>query len=467
LTTPKHEPELARGIGLSTATALIVAEVIGVGIFLTPARMAHDLASPFWLFFVWLAAGLSAIGGALCFGALAARYPQAGGSYIYLNEAYGPRAAFLYGWLSLLVTDPGITALLAVGTAEYVGYLVPLSDWGAKAVAAAAIALAAAINILGISLTSGILRTLAALKIGLLAFLVVWGFGLGLGDWSNLLPFWTRPAEAQPLPGALIGAAIAAFFSFGGWWDVSKLAGEMRDPGRTLPRALILGVSIVTVVYVAVSVVLLYLIAPARLSADTAFAAMAGEALFGPRGGTIFTAIVILSVLGSLCAVLMASPRVYYAMGRDRLFFAELAAVHPRFGTPARAIAIQAILAIVLTVSGKFQQILDYFMVPTILFLALTIIGIFLLRRRTLKRSEIPLAIPGYPLSPLLFLLPVLALIILMTLGKPWETSIGLLVVVAGLPVSLFLIPRVNRPKDASLPIEPAHLDPRSTESFS
>ncbi len=259
------------------------------------------------------------------YGALAARYPQAGGGYVYLKEAYGPRTAFLYGWLSLFVTDPGLTAMLAAGLANYVRYLVPLSTWELKGVAVAAILTLAAVNMLGVSLGSGTLRVLAALKLGLLGFLVVWGFGLGRGDWSNLTPFWSqRPGSDALLPALAVGL-VGAFISFAGWWDVSKLAGEMRDPERNLPRALVLGVSIVTVVYIAVSVVFLYLVPPARIASDdTAFAALAGEALFGRAGGICFASIVIVSVTGSLAAVLMAFPRVYYAMARDGLFFAAL-----------------------------------------------------------------------------------------------------------------------------------------------
>ncbi len=183
-----------------------------------------------------------------------ARYPQAGGIYVYLREVYGQRTAFLYGWLSLLVTDPGLTAMLAVGLARYAGHLGPFSDWGLKVVAVGAIVTLALVNMIGVLLGSRVLGGLAALKLCLLGFFVVWGFSLGRGDWSNLTPFWSQRPGSAPLFQALAGAMIGAFISFAGWWDVSKIAGEVRDPGRTLPRALMLGVSIVTVVYIAVSV---------------------------------------------------------------------------------------------------------------------------------------------------------------------------------------------------------------------
>jgi APA family basic amino acid/polyamine antiporter len=419
-------------LGLATATALVVAEVIGVGVFLTTAGMAKSLGSPFWLFLVWLVTGAGATGGAICFGALAARYPEAGGPYVYLKEAYGPRVAFLFGWLSMLVTDPGITAAVAVGLASYVGYLVSLSPWGLKGVAVASIWLLAAVNIRGVALGSGVLRVLAALKLGLLGFLVLWGLGLGRGDWSNLFPLFERRPGSEPLVGALIGSSIAAFFSLGGWWDVSKIAGEVRDPRRTLPRSLLLGVSLVTLVYILISLVFLYLVPLARIDSREAFAALAGEALFGREGGVIFTLIVIVTVLGSLTALLMAMPRVYFAMARDGLFFPAAAALHPRYQTPARAIAIQAVLGSALALLGTFDQILAFFVIPTVIFVALTVAAIFVLRRS--RAEEGPLSVPWHPIPPLLFLLPTAALLALMAMDKPIQSAIGLGVVLLGLP---------------------------------
>lgn len=444
---PPSEPGLARRLGLATATALVIGEVIGVGIFLVPAGMARSLGSPFWLLIVWLTMGAGAMGGAICYGSLAARYPEAGGGYVYLKEAYGKRTAFLYGWLSLFVTDPGLTAMLAVGLANYVQYLAPLSTWELRAVAVTAIIVLAVVNMLGVSLGSRTLRTLVVLKVGLLSFLVMWGLVLGRGDWSNLTPFWIqRPGSDALLPALGIGL-VGAFIAFAGWWDASKLAGEVQDPERNLPRALILGVSIVTVVYIAVSIVFLYLVPAARITSDdTAFAALAGEALFGRAGGICFTVIVIVSVTGSLAAVLMAFPRVYYAMARDGLFFASVAAVDPRRGTPTRSIGIQAALASVLALSGTFNQILDYFLVPTMAFVALTVSAVFVLRRPSAMRPA--LMTPGFPISPLLFLIPITGLIVMSILRDPLRTSIGLLILLVGVPVSGWVLKRQRLTND-------------------
>jgi APA family basic amino acid/polyamine antiporter len=430
---------LARRLGLATAAAMVVGEVIGVGIFLTPAEMARSLGSPAWLIAVWLIMGASAIGGALSFGGLAARYPEAGGLYVYLREAYGPRVGFLYGWLSMLVTDPGLTAFLGVGLAKYAAHLVPLSDWGLKGVAVAAIALMAAVNMLGGSIGSGVLRGLAGLKIGLLIFLATWGFASGRGDWSNLESFWAQRPGSLPLPQAMAGGLIGAFIAIAGWWDASKLAGEVRDPERTMPRALLLGLSIVTALYIAVSLAFLYLFRQEQLASnqgEEAFAALAGRALFGRTGEIAIASVVVVLVAGSLAAVLMAFPRVYYAMARDGLFFPSFAAVDPGRGTPARAVALQATLAAALALYGSFDQILSYFMVPTLAFLALAVAAVFVLRRRPRGETEAGIDIPGYPVAPLLFLVPVLILIILQGARDWTTTAIGLAVVAAGVPIS-------------------------------
>src|ERR1700681_1127395 len=323
---------LKRQIGLRTATALIVGEVIAVGIFLTPAGMAKSLGSPLWLLVVWLAMGAMALCGALCYGELAARYPEAGGGYVYLREAYGRPVAFLYGWMALLVMDPGLTAALAVGLATYVGYSLNLSLIMIKAVAIGSILILALINIGGVRFGGGVLSWLTILKLGLLMFLLLWGFGFRLGSWSNFTPFVAQRAHSAPLLFGLAGATVAGFFSFGGWWDVTKVSSEVRDPARTLPRALIYGVVIVTLVYILTSAVFLYLVPLETISSSETFAAQAGEVLFGRAGAQVFSAMVVVMVLGSLAALIMSAPRVYFAMARDGLFISAAAAIHPRFG---------------------------------------------------------------------------------------------------------------------------------------
>ncbi|HEX4469061.1 MAG TPA: amino acid permease, partial [Gemmatimonadaceae bacterium] len=293
---------LRRELSAGALTALVIGEVVAVGIFLTPASMARTLGSPLWLLIVWLIMGVMALSGALCYGELAARLPQAGGGYVYLREAYGRAVAFLYGWKCLLVMDPGITAALAVGLASYVSYMAHFSAGGEKLVAIAAIAGGALVSVAGVSLGARVMQWLTAFKIGALALIAVLAFSLRAGHWGNFLPFVTQRAGSTPLPGALAPALVGAFFAFGGWWEIGKLAGEARDPARTLPRALALGVVAVTAIYVVTTGVFLYLIPLEHVTSSEAFAAAAGEALFGRAGGSVFAAIVIVAVAGSILA---------------------------------------------------------------------------------------------------------------------------------------------------------------------
>lgn len=441
---PSPETGLKRQLGLGAAIAILVAETIGVGIFLTPAGMARDLGTPFWLLIVWLIMGLMALCGALCYGELAARLPAAGGAYVYLREAFGERAAFLYGWMALLVMDPGVTASLGMGFGSYLGYVLPLSPAASKGAAMAAILALAGLSILGTRQSAGIVRALTWLKVAFLALIALMAFSLRLGDSGHFLPFSSRPPEAGPLFGALAGGLVGAFFAFGGWWDVSKLTGELRDPGRDMPRALVLGVSLVTLVYIVTSAVFIYLVAPGQVQSGEAFVAQAGEILFGAHGGRVFAAIVIVSVLSSLGGLLLAAPRVTYAMARDGLFLPAVGRAHPRFGTPARAIAIQAILACLLVALGSFNQVLAYFIFSTVIFLGLTVAALFVLRRR---RGPSPAYLtPGYPLTPIVYLLLVLVLLVLLAGHRPKEALLGAAVVLAGIPVHALL--RRRRPEN-------------------
>jgi APA family basic amino acid/polyamine antiporter len=431
---------LTRQLGLASVTALVIGEVIGVGIFLTPASMARSLGSPFWLLAVWLVMGAMALCGALCYGELAARFPEAGGGYVYLRRAFGPGVAFLYGWKCLLVMDPGITAAVAVGLASYVGYVADLSGVGLKTVAIGAILVLAAVNIAGLRLGAGLMRWLTAFKLGALGLIAVLALALGLGDWANFAPFVAQHPGSDPLPGALAPALVAAFFAFGGWWEIGKLAGEATDPGRTVPRALAIGVAAVTAVYIVTSAVFLYLVPLDRVTSGETFAAQAGEALFGRAGGRVFAGIVIVAVLGSLMALLMALPRLYYAMARDGVFFRAVAAVHPRFGTPARAIALQAALASLLVAVGTFQQIVSYFIFITVLFLALTVAALFILRRQ--DGAAAVYRTPGYPVTPLVFLGLVAVLLILLAGHDPLQAALGAGIVGLGAPVYFFAVRR-------------------------
>jgi APA family basic amino acid/polyamine antiporter len=442
------ETGLRRQLGLWTAAALVVGEVVGVGIFLTPAEMTKSVGSPFVVLVVWLVAGAMALCGALCFGELAARRPEAGGYYVYLRDAYGPPLAFLYGWMALLVLDPGLTAALALGGASYVAYALGLPDAGAKAVAVALVVALAAVNVRGVRLGGWVVRWLTATKLALLLFIVVWGFGMRLGDFSHFTPFVAQRPGSEPLAAALAVAFVSAFFSFAGWWDTSKLGGEVREPERTLPRAYAYGLLAVVAVYVLTSAAFVYLVPPERVTSGEAFAAQAGEALFGPTGGLVFTAVVVVAVTGSLAAFTMSAPRVYFAMARDGLFLPWAASVHPRHGTPARAIIIQAAFAVALVLLGKFGDIVAYFFFAVVLFIGLAVAALFVLRR---EGRAARFMTPLYPLTPAVYLILTAVLLFLLASARPWYALTGTAVVALGLPI-YYLAFRRGRPsgKDSS-----------------
>ena len=419
-----------------------------MGIFLTPAGMARGLASPGLVFAVWAYMGLTAVCGALSLGELAARYPEAGGSYVYLREAYGPLAGFLYGWKCLLVMDPGLTAALSMGLGAYAQSTWPQLD--PKSVALVAIVAIAAANVAGLRLAGAIGHALALAKIALLVGLVAWGFASGAGELERFAPFLERRPDAPPLAPALAGALVMAFFSFGGWWEAAKLAGEVRDPGRTLPSALAFGVGAVTLLYVGVSAVFLYLVPIVQAGSSETFAAQAGVALFGPSGGRALSFLVVVIVSSSLFAFMTFAPRLYYAMARDCAAPRFAGRVHPRTGTPVAAIALQAALGVLLVLIGTFDTIVAYFVFVTVAFLALTVGGLYRLPRPAAGAYRVP----GWPVTPLVFLLALVVMLGLLAAGNPRQTALGTAVVAAGIPVyHLFVASRLRarttRPEEA------------------
>jgi APA family basic amino acid/polyamine antiporter len=425
---------LRRELGLGSAAAAVAGEAIAVGIFLTPAGMAKLLGSPFWLLFVWLLMGAMTMAGALCFGELAARYPEAGGIYVYLREAYGERIGFLYGWMSILVMDPGVTAALAVGMATYASFIFGWSSTVAKLMAILSIAVVCALNMINTRLGAGFLRYITWLKFAILALLVIWALAYRLGSWSHFVPFVAQRRVFPSLLPALAGALVAAFYSYGGWWDATKIAGEVKDPARTLPRALILGVLGVIAAYVLVSCVFIYLVPLDNVTNDQTFVAQDGAILYGRTGANLLAGAVVICVAGSLAALIMLCPRVYYAMARDGVFLRSVAQLHPVFGTPVRAIAIQGVMASLLVALGGFDQILGYFLFAAVLFIGLTVTTLFVFRKRD-NSSTVTVRTPGYPFTPMDFMAMVVLLLGVFMLHSTGQDLMGSAVVLLGIPV--------------------------------
>jgi basic amino acid/polyamine antiporter, APA family len=439
-----RDPEPGRPeLGLWSATALVVGHTIGVGIFLTPAELIGALGSPALTFGLWLACGALVLAGAFTFGELARRFPQAGGPYVYLRQAWGERIAFLYGWQSLLIMDPGVTAALALGLAQYLVVLRPEAAGSERWLALGTVWALALVNMAGLRVSARLLNLLTGIKVLALATIAVAALTIGAGSWSHFLPLAARRAGTPPIGDALALGLVAVFYSFGGFWEASRIAGEMRDPRRQLPRALALGVTAVTAAYMVTTAAFLYLVPAEEATSAAAFARRAGEALLGPRGPAVFASVVILSVAASAMALLLMAPRLYLAMSRDGVFPAALAAAHPVTRAPARATALLASIASVFVLSGTFPQIVAFFLCTTLGFIALAAAGLFVIRRR--EPGAGGFRTPGYPATPALFVLFLLAVILLVAVARPLPALAGLALVLLGLPAYAVLTARERK----------------------
>lgn len=427
-----------RQLGLAAAIAAVTGQAIALGIFLTPATMAKSLGSPLLLGAVWCAMAGTMLCGALCYAELAVRFPEAGGEYVYLRQGYGGRAAFLYGWMSAAVMDPGLAAALAVGATGYVQALVPLGPKGAVWWPVAILLGLAVVNLLGTRLSGGVMTAANLLKLSVLFGLVGWAFAAEGGSFANLLPFGERRAGSGPLFPAIAGAVVSAFFSFGGWWEAGKLAGEIRDPEKNLPRAFTGGVLLVTAVYLLISFAFLYRLPLEQIVSNTAFVTQFGGALFGPAGAQVLSVCVLISVLGGLLALTMAAPRAYYAMARDGAFFPAFARLHPRFGTPVYAILLQTGLALVVLSLGAFDRILAYFIFSAVLFLGLSATALFRLQPRVTRW--------WYPAAPVLFVAGCCVIGLLILINDPLPALLGVAMVLAGDVLRRFLFPGPHLP---------------------
>lgn len=417
---------------------MIVAEVMGVGIFLTPAGMVRTLGSPLWVLGVWVAMGVLSIAGALCYAELGTRFPEAGGGYVFLREAFGERSAFVYGWMSLLVMDPGLTAALAVGLAQYVLALFGVSTSFVPLVAIASILLMSGVSILGVENSSRVLRWTAAAKIGVVVVLV--GAVLLRGGSDSPTPIAaTRVPSLEVLGGALMGA----FFAFGGWWDLGKMSEEIVEPRRTLPIALVGGIVVVTLVYAGLSIAFMRVLRGAAPATDDAFVVALGSALFGDAAGRLLAAAVVIAVAGSLAAVLLGAPRVYLAMARSGLFPAKLVRFHPARQSAPLATLVQVTLACVLVTLGSFDQILGYFIPAAVFFLGLSASAILVLPRPRDDASVF--RVPAHPLPIIIFLILVAVIVLLFGVARPVQAVTSAAIVALGIPVAWIIIQRTPR----------------------
>jgi basic amino acid/polyamine antiporter, APA family len=435
---------LLRRFGVWAALAMIVAEVMGVGIFLTPAQMSRTLGATEWVLGVWALVGLLSAAGALCYAELGTRFPEAGGGYVYLREAFGERCAFVYGWMSLLVMDPGLTAALGVGLATYLLVLLGAPASLTPVVAIGAIIVLATVSTLGVESSARVLRWTAVAKLVTIGVLVV--TVLVRPDATSGT---SAPATAIPSIPILAGGLMGAFFAFGGWWDLGKMSEEIVEPRRTLPIALLGGIGIVTLVYAGLSVAFIHVMQGRQPGTDDAFVSALGSALFGERAGKLLAAAVVIAVAGSLTAVLLGAPRVYLAMARSGVFPAGLVRFDPRRQAAPRATLIQVALACLLVLLGSFDQILGYFVPAAVFFLGLSAAAILKLPRPpddgTVFRA------PWHPVPIIVFLVLVVVMVGLFAAGRPLQTLVGGAVVAVGIPASWAVIKRPRPALQTSL----------------
>ena len=444
--------QLQRRLTLYGLTMIAVGSCIGAGIFATPGEIVATFPHAGWVVVLWVTGGLVTLTGALTFAELGGMFPKAGGIYVYLKEAYGKLPAFLYGWVTLLVVNTGSLAALGLIFAKYLTFYVPLTEAAQIGVAISVIGGLTLFNILGINTSQWIISIFTTTK--LLALLVVVLLASMLRDQTTHEHVWSLgenlPSDWLSL---LLTALIGVLWSFGGWHHATYLAGETRHPQRNVPRAMLFGAVIVTLTYVLTNLAYLWLL-PLETIAGTE--RVAGEALEAvlDGGGKAVALLIGVSVFGTIAIYTMSAPRIYFAMARDGVFFQQLARLHPRFKTPANAMAAQAIWAILLLLFwGKFHDLITYVTFIDIGFMTLAGVGIFLFRKRLPDQAR-PYKAWGYPIIPGIYVL-ITSLFLLNTLiERPIQALAGLLVLGTGFILYQFFVKPPSEPPHHKRPLD-------------
>lgn len=428
-------PALRRSITIVQATSMVVGIILGASIFIQPSEITRLVANPWSVMMVWLGAGALTLCGALICAELSAAFPDTGGVYVFLHRLFSPAAGFLWGWGMFWSVHSGIIAAIAVILARYVAYFLPMGESGIRVVAIAVVLLLSLVNYLGVKQGSMVQLVLTAAKVVAVVLMVVLLFVFG-GAAHRALPI---QAAATPTSIHVFALAVAAgLFSFGGWHMVTYTAGETRDPARTIPRALLLGVLGVTIVYILLNAAYLYVLPMGQVAGSMRVAAEAMERVLGGRAGGAIAILVIFSAMGALNGIILAGPRVYYAMAQDGLAFRWLGAVHPRRQTPHLAIAAQAIWTSVLVATNGYRQLVSRVVYTEWIFFALLAVGLFLLRRRA--ESQPRWLTHGYPwwLTHVIggaFVVTSLGIVINQVQADPRGAAFGLGFILLGLPI--------------------------------
>ncbi|MBI4543468.1 MAG: amino acid permease [Gemmatimonadetes bacterium] len=432
--TDRWGERLPRSLGLLSAVAVLVGSTIGSGIFRTPAIIADRVPSPLPMLGVWALGGLLVLCGALTLAELAALFPRSGGVFVYVREGFGRLPAFLFGWTELLVIRASALGAIATVFAEYfmrsLGMNPELPEFAGPVhyLAAGAILVTAAFSYAGVHWSALVLNATTLAKYAALLLLVLLAFAAGDGDFRHFT------TSGGPVAARLFGLSlVSVLWAYDGWADVSFVGGEVRDPERNLPRALVLGTVAVIAIYLMVNIAYLYLLPIAEVRRSSLVAADAAALLVGRMGVGLIAVVVMISTFGTLAGSMLTGPRIFFAMAGDGLFFRGVAAVHPRFRTPSRAIVLTAALGVVFVLLRTFEELADTFILAIWPFYALAAASVFVLRRRRpdLRR---PVRTVGYPIVPVLFLLSALVILGNALVASPRDPAIAFGVILSGLP---------------------------------
>ncbi len=442
--------DLVRGLSVTDATLVTVGSVLGSGIFLTTSDIARALPHAGLIVAAWVCGGLLAVAGALTYAELATMMPRAGGPYHFLREAYGPIIGFLKGWVDFLVIMSGALAAIAVGFGQYLGSFVPFFssdnvlasadlfgfDWkltGSAVAGVLAILFFTITTLFGVRESVLIQNLLTVLKIGAMVGLA----GVGL----LVAPVTSVDFAAGEVPTSLLSAfgvaMIGILWTFDGWYAVTYLGGEMKEPARDLPKAMFAGVGIVTLLYVLLNVVYLRAIPVSEMPLHPKIAESAAVALFGAGAAKLVSAAVMLSAFGCIGATVIYSTRIYLPMAQDGLFFKSLAVIHPKWRTPVACILAQGVWTIILTLSGTYEALYTYVVVILFLFHAAVGVAVFVLRVQKPDWSR-PYRVPGYPIVPAIFVLTCLAFVLNALIERPTESFFGVIILLMGIPAYLY-----------------------------
>ena len=430
-------PALLRSMGLTDATLLVVGCIVGVGIFRTASSIAAHVHAPLLILALWIAGGVVSLCGALCYAELAALFPASGGDYVYISKIYGRFWGFLFGWTKLFIERTGTIAILGFVFAEYAHRLIPYEPWMLRWLAALAILALTAVNVAGVRWGTVVQNVFTTLKIIALAALVLAGLSIAFAG-SGAHPAWTLPPLTAPPTGGPLGGVGVAFvfvlWTYGGWTEAAYVAEEVKDPVRSIPRAILFGLAATTVLYLLVNWSYLLCVPVDALPRTPLVASRVMEQAFGSGGALFIAAMIACSAFGALNGYILTGGRILYAMGQDHPAFTRMGAVHPRFHTPALALGVNAAIAIALIFTKTFEQIMTYSTMVITVFFTMAVFGVIVLRRREpyLRR---PYKAWGYPWTVILYGLTMIGFMIDVCCKEPVEAVFGFGLLLAGLPV--------------------------------